>query len=556
MSFYTALTGLNGSSADISATSNNIANVGTTGFKRSVAEFGDIFATSPLQNSSSSIGSGTILKGIKQQFTQGNISSSLNALDLAISGQGFFALKPSLTSAQTVYTRNGSLNVDNDRYVVDSAGQYLLTYPVNDDGSVTAKDLQSAVPLQLPVTSGDPRATSNISLGVNVPAGADVVTERSEFGNGYTFNPSDPNTFTNSTSITIFDDLGNPTIATMYFIKTQAASATDATNKYDTRLVINDTVIDPDLVSAVDDNGSQLFIDRFGAETTDVPDDNYFLEGKGSPLYKLDDQQQLIPSQPAKLRGEQAEFDFGEEGDRLVEIVTDPMQFKATRESGDGDSRVYWGTNFLTVNVDNGDQPVNIDIRPGKYNATQLAAEVERAINEAYGDDSKIQIVQNVDDTLNINLYKLNQDGSSTGLTTPIEVDLLASSFVSEVDNITLSGASPDFTREQFLAHTQARMNESLNRYAVDSNDNLANASALGVSTDLFARARGTTMPAIFEQTQVISFDHTTSNATTSAGINNASLSTSEKYLVYSMYANRPSLSVYDDLHYGLSILT
>ena len=104
MSFYTALTGLNGSQADISATSNNIANVGTTGFKRSVAEFGDIFATSPLQNSSSSIGSGTILKGIKQQFTQGNISSSLNALDMAISGQGFFALKPSLTSAQTVYT--------------------------------------------------------------------------------------------------------------------------------------------------------------------------------------------------------------------------------------------------------------------------------------------------------------------------------------------------------------------------------------------------------------------------------------------------------------------
>ena len=107
---------------------------------------GDIFATSPLQNSSSSIGSGTILKGIKQQFTQGNIASSLNALDLAISGQGFFALKPSLTSAQTVYTRNGSLNVNNDRYVVDSAGQYLLVYPVNDDGSVTAKDLTSAVP--------------------------------------------------------------------------------------------------------------------------------------------------------------------------------------------------------------------------------------------------------------------------------------------------------------------------------------------------------------------------------------------------------------------------
>ena len=55
MSFYTALTGLNGSQADISATSNNIANVATTGYKRSKAEFGDIFATSPLQNASSSM---------------------------------------------------------------------------------------------------------------------------------------------------------------------------------------------------------------------------------------------------------------------------------------------------------------------------------------------------------------------------------------------------------------------------------------------------------------------------------------------------------------------
>src|SRR6056300_70575 len=516
MSFYTALTGLNGSQADISATSNNIANVGTTGFKRSVAEFGDIFATSPLQNSSSSIGSGTILKGIKQQFTQGNIASSLNALDLAISGQGFFALKPSLTSAQTVYTRNGSLNVDNDRYVVDSAGQYLLTYPVNDDGSVTAKDLQSAVPLQLPVTSGDPRATSNISLGVNVPAAAEVVTDAPQFADGYNFNPSDPSTFTNSTSITIFDDLGNPTIATIYFVKTQAASADDPTNKYDTKLVINDTVIDPDLVSAVDDTGRQLFIDRFGKQNTDVPDDNYFLEGKGSALYKQDDLQELIPSQPAKLQSEQSEFDFGEEGDRLVEVVTDPMQFKATRESGDGDSRVYWGKNFLTVNVDNGDQPVNIDIRPGKYNATQLAAEVERAINEAYGDDNKIQVVQNVDDTLSINLFKLNADGSSTGLATAVSVDLLSDSYVSTVEGITLTGASPDFTREQFLAHAQAKINAALNDYAVDTTtDTIDGASALGVANQLFGRSVGTQMDGILTETQIVNISHATSTSDT-----------------------------------------
>jgi len=545
MSFYTALTGLNGSQADISATSNNIANVGTTGFKRSRAEFGDIFATSPLQNASSSIGSGTILKGIKQQFTQGNISSSLNALDLAISGQGFFTLKPSLTSAQKVYTRNGSLNVNNDRYVVDSAGQYLLVYPVNDDGSVTAKDLDSALPLQLPVTSGDPQATSNISLGVNVPAAADVVPDRAEFADGYSFDPGDPNTFTNSTSITIFDDLGNPTIATMYFIKTQSASATDPTNKYDTRLVINDTVIDPDLVPSVDDAGNQIFIDRFGMQTTEVPDDNYFLEGKGSALYKKDDLQTLVDSQPAKLTGEATEFDFGEEGDRLVEIVTDPIQFNATRESGDADSRVYWGKNFLTVNVDNGDQPVNINLRPGKYNATQLAAEVERAINAAYGDDSKIQVVQNVDDTLSINLFKLNADGSSTGLATAISVDLLSDSYVSTVEGITLTGASPDFTREQFLAHTQAKINSALNDYAVDaSTDAVDGASSLGVANQLFARSVGTKMNGILTETQIVNLSHATSTSDTPTAL---TTSATERFMVYSYQGNRPNLSVYDN---------
>ena len=542
MSFYTALTGLNGSQSDISATSNNIANVNTTGFKRSRAEFGDIFATSPLQNASSSIGSGTILKGVKQQFTQGNISSSLNALDLAISGQGFFALQPSLTSTQTVYTRNGSFNVNNDRYVVDSSGQFVLAYPVNADGSVTAKDLVSANPLQLPITSGTPQATSNIELGVNVPATAPVITEKAEFSTGYTFSPTNPESFNNSTSITIFDDLGNPTIATIYFIRTQAASAADPTNKFETRLVINNTVIEPDLVKAVDDTKQPIFIDRFGQQTTNVPDDNYFLEGKGSPLFKADSLRTLVDSTPAKVTGETSAFDFGEEGDKTVNIVTDPVQFNSTRESGDTTSNTYWGKNFLTINVDNADQPINIDIRPGSYNAAALAAEVQRAINTAYGDDKKIQVVQNVDDTITIDLLKLNADGTSTGLTTPISVDLLSSSYVSSIENLTLTGASPDFTKEQFLAHTQARLNATLNDYAVDAtNDTVDNATALGVSNKLFARGVGQTMTGILEFNQAFSVSRKSSaNNLTSVTDNN-------RFMTHSYFGSAPQLNVYDN---------
>ncbi len=532
MSFYTALTGLNGSSADISATSNNIANVGTTGFKRSRVEFGDIFATSPLQNASSSIGSGTILKGIKQQFTQGNIASSLNALDLAISGQGYFALKPSLTASQTVYTRNGSLSVNNDRYVVDSAGQFLLTYPVNTDGSVTAKDLDSAVPLQLPVTSGDPQATSNITLGVNVNAASDVVTDRSAFSDGYEFNPNDPNTFSNSTSITIFDDLGNPTIATVYFIKTQAATAEDPTNKYDTRLVINDTIIDPDLVSAVDDAGNQIFVDRFGQQTTSIPDDNYFIEGKGSPLYKLDDLQTKVPSQPASVTGESSSFDFGEEGDKLVEIVTDPLQFKATREAGNTGSDVYWGKDFLLVNVDDSDQPVSIDINPGLYNATQLAAEVERAINAAYGDDRKFQVEQNVDDTITFDFQRVGADGTVSNLTNKIAVELLGTdSFVTEAmgSDFSISGTSPDFTKEQFLAHSQIRINETLNEYGREFSDD-----PLGVGGLQFVKTKGEAIAEPYEYSTMIEVERTDDP-------------TDKHFMVHSYFNKRPALSVFKE---------
>jgi len=70
MSFYTALTGLNAASTDLSVTSNNIANANTISFKRSDANFGDIFASSALLNPSTVQGGGVALTSIEQEFTQ------------------------------------------------------------------------------------------------------------------------------------------------------------------------------------------------------------------------------------------------------------------------------------------------------------------------------------------------------------------------------------------------------------------------------------------------------------------------------------------------------
>ncbi|MBR2573995.1 MAG: flagellar hook-basal body complex protein [Loktanella sp.] len=534
MSFYTALTGLNGAQADISATSNNIANVGTTGFKSSRAEFGDIFATSPLQNSSSSIGSGAILKGVKQQFTQGNIASSLNALDLAISGQGFFALKPSLTSTQVVYTRNGSFNVDNNRNVVDSSGQFLLTYPVNDDGSVTAKDINSATPLRLPVTSGDPQATTSVDLAVNLPASAEVITSKDKFANGYTFDPNDPESFTNSTSFTIFDDLGNPTIATVYFIKTQRATGDDPTNKFETRLVIDNVVVNPDLVPAVDQRGRQIFIDQFGNQTTEVPDPSYFNTGRSTPLYKQDDLRNRVPSQPAAVTGDRSGFDFGDEGSRRIEIITDPMQFGATFEADPAaNPGVYWGRDFLLVNIDDGTRPVSINIRAGSYNPDELAAEVERAINEAYDDANKLQIRKGIDDKINIEFFQSQTDGvSSAG--PRLAVDLLQSSFVSTqaaMGDLTVPSVS-SFDLDVFLAHAQVQINKALNA---------SPESAPGSSSKLFAKVVGSeTLSPPPKNPEIISFVYDPAGT----GIEE-NLKT--RHVAYTNVGNRPALTVFDN---------
>ena len=329
MSFYTSLTGLNAAQAQLGITSNNVSNVGTVGFKKSRAEFGDIFATSPLENASSAIGQGVLLKKVNQQFSQGNIEFSTNSLDLAISGQGFFALKPSQTSNQTVYTRAGSFSVNNDRYVVDSSGQYLQTFPVNDDGSVIATGLGSAKSLQLPSTAGLPQPSSQIELGLNLPAGALILPEGATYttDNPYAFDRNDSDTFNKSTSITVFDSLGNPHIATVYYIKTSSATEVNPTNKWDTKIFIGDRELIPSIIAAKNDKSETQYMNKFGQISTNpAAVDPTFNAAAAHPLYFNDDQQTTVPSSPGQATGgymtrATVGHDFGSTDSNKVTIV-------------------------------------------------------------------------------------------------------------------------------------------------------------------------------------------------------------------------------------------
>lgn len=206
MPFAIALSGLNAASADLGVTANNVANVNTTGFKMSRAQFSEVFAVGTQSVSSSASGSGVRLSAIAQQFTQGNIDFTDNALDLAIGGEGFFVLND---NGARSYSRAGAFGVDNQGYVVNATGARLQAYPYAGSGLFNTGTPQD---LQLTIGANPPSASTEAEFGINLPADAPVPANP-------VFDPADPSSFNHTTSVTLYDSLGSAHTATVYFIK-------------------------------------------------------------------------------------------------------------------------------------------------------------------------------------------------------------------------------------------------------------------------------------------------------------------------------------------------
>lgn len=184
MSFYTSLTGLNAATKEMAVTSNNIANTQTTGFKRSQAQFSDIFATMPSGKAAAASGGGTTLDAVSQEFTQGDIENSDNVLDLAIAGDGFFPLQAE--DGSQVFTRNGGFMLDADNVVVNSDGYQLMGKAVDaDTGLATGVLGPITIPATIASTSAETAKVSFSALeanetlvlgGITLTAGADGAT--------------------------------------------------------------------------------------------------------------------------------------------------------------------------------------------------------------------------------------------------------------------------------------------------------------------------------------------------------------------------------------------
>jgi flagellar hook protein FlgE len=211
MSFNVALTGLNAATQDLAVVSNNLANSATVGFKSSRAEFGDIYASTQTGVSSTAIGNGVRVQEVAQQFSQGNVETTGNSLDLAINGNGFFTLS---NGGALSYTRDGQFQLNNAGQVVTSSGAALQVYAPLPTGGFNTGGLSN---LTLTTNESAPQATANASITATLPANATVPTNA-------TFSPSDPTSYTDTTSLTVYDSLGAAHTASLYFIKGAAAN--------------------------------------------------------------------------------------------------------------------------------------------------------------------------------------------------------------------------------------------------------------------------------------------------------------------------------------------
>ncbi|MCF2859348.1 flagellar hook protein FlgE [Pseudoalteromonas sp. SMS1] len=212
MSFNIALTGLAAAQKDLDTTANNIANVNTTGFKESRAEFASVYASSVFSAGKTKNGDGVSTTMVAQQFHQGSLNFTQNSLDLAITGEGYFATSEDLGGQDYTFTRAGAFKLNKDNFIVDANGNFLQGFPVDPStGDTTSVSLSTSSPLQIPDASGSPRATTNVYSSFNLDSTATAPT--------VPFDPATTASYNSSTSTTVYDSLGEPHTLQFFFRK-------------------------------------------------------------------------------------------------------------------------------------------------------------------------------------------------------------------------------------------------------------------------------------------------------------------------------------------------
>ncbi len=215
-SFFNAVTGMNAYRTWMDITADNMANVNTIGFKGSRPIFQDVISSvtiglNTVTNTvkSTTYGAGVLVDSTQKLWTIGNFKQTSINTDLAIQGRGLFIIKDPI-SGTNYYTRDGQFRLSRDGYMVNSGGLKLQGFRVDERGRTVGTGLEdiNVIP-QLP-----PNATGQIKFlgptNLNADAGVPAIA----------FDPNDPASYNYKYTITIYDSLGTPYQADLFFRKT------------------------------------------------------------------------------------------------------------------------------------------------------------------------------------------------------------------------------------------------------------------------------------------------------------------------------------------------
>jgi len=249
---YSGVSGLRAEGEALGVVGDNIANVNTVGFKTQRAIFQDVLGHSILAGTSSALpGSGVRVGDVQTMFTQGTLSNTGVATDLALNGDGFFVVNGTVDGiTSNFYTRAGQFVIDRDGYLTNSGGLQVQGYAANQDGTFDA----SISSIRAPTAALPARATEAITITANIDAAATVPTAA--------WDAQDPaNTANFSTTLTVYDSLGNSHTLDVYFRKT-------ADNAWDYHALVAGSELNPPTTTNVEVGTGSLAFTSNGALNT------------------------------------------------------------------------------------------------------------------------------------------------------------------------------------------------------------------------------------------------------------------------------------------------
>lgn len=211
MGFQYGLSGMNAASKNLDVIGNNVANANTTGFKSSRTEFTQMFGSALGSSSNTVSGQGVSVGAISQQFLQGNVSATGNALDVAINGNGFLQLE--LADGTTAFTRAGNLQIDKDGQLVNRQGAKVMGFETDPATGDVISRTPAAV--TVPIDKGIlGQKTSAITAKVNLDAAAP----------SYVTATNTPAYSTYSSSFDVYNSQGEAIPVNLFFVKSAAGT--------------------------------------------------------------------------------------------------------------------------------------------------------------------------------------------------------------------------------------------------------------------------------------------------------------------------------------------